>query len=177
MLPFFATFLMKSALLILAIPFSAENDSKHIPQSTPDRHARRRQLRNGLWTLCAGREHERRLESRVVVAEFELGVVKPCDSGDKAEAETRSRRMAARFEPHEALQHTRTVLGGNSGPAVGYAERDANGRVLDGNGHFATRRRVFDGVVDEIGEGLAHKTWVAGHNRRTARQQRERHLF
>ena len=107
------------------------------------------------------------------------------DRRRETEAESRARLRAALLQPHEALHHTFAIARGNARTMVGYAETDAIPlpacRDHDVGRHAIHFRRmgtrVFDGVVDEIGERLGHQLAVAAHRQGCAGLDLERHAL
>src|SRR5215831_17924436 len=69
-----------------------------------------------------GRQREPKpdLETRSVVEHLDPRVMKAGDRSDQAETETVSRRVAAVFEPEEALENLLVLVGRNSGPIIRY---------------------------------------------------------
>src|SRR5262249_49610744 len=100
-------------------------------------------------------------QARMIVLKAELRLVQARDGSNEAQAETRTRRVAARFQTYEPLGDARPLLGRNSRAVVGDHERWPRLGLLEGDGHLAAGRRVFDRVVDEIGERLGDEIAVA----------------
>src|SRR5215469_16689226 len=109
----------------------------------------------------------------MIVFKLELTTMEPGHRRSPAEAEARTGLRAALLETNEALHHTAAVGVGNTGPAIGNAERDALAIIAGPNHdlgrdavHLAARPGIFDRIVDEIGQGLANQLAITAHRRR-----------
>ena len=77
---------------------------------------------------------------------------------------------AARLQAHEALQHALAIVRRDAGAAVGDDELDAIAvaarrahRRRSAAPFAAGARAVLDGVVDQVGDGLADELPVGAH--------------
>ena len=70
---------------------------------------------------------------------------------------------AGGVQPHETLQHPRPVPCGNTRPVVGDRDDRTAGGALDLETHLTPRRRVLDGVVEQIGQRLRQQVPVRAH--------------
>src|SRR5689334_4022295 len=92
--------------------------------------------------------------------------------GGERQAEARARPGAARFEPDEAFENPVALMHGDALALVGDDDVDA---VADAPGGDDYGRRamgaslaVLDGVVHQIGEGLADQLAIAPEDQRAA---------
>src|SRR5579859_2778642 len=119
--------------------------------------------RSGAWQL------DRAFQPGMIVFELELAAVEPRDRGRQAQAEAGARLGAALLQAHEALDHPATIGFRNPRPAILDAERNALAFILGldddlrGAAVELARRRIFDGVVDQIGQRLADQLAIAAH--------------
>ena len=81
---------------------------------------------------------------------------------DNGEAEAGATEFSrTRFvDSIEAFKHPREMLFADSDPSVPHV--DANGRILvsQDNGYFATFRRVFDGVANQVVGDLSDALFI-----------------
>ena len=84
---------------------------------------------------------------------------------DDGEAEARAVRAAIAVELVEALEDARKLLRRNVRSGVMHSDADVVAFALGADRDHAARRRVADGVVDQVGERLFQSPLVAGHGR------------
>ena len=116
-------------------------------------------------------------EARLVVLEPQFAAMQARDRRGEAQAKPGTRLRAALLQPHEALDDAAAVGFRNARSAVGDGEQNAV--ALGQCAHhdlgwcavdrLATRRRVFDGIVDQIGERLADQFAIAVERRGRSR--------
>src|SRR5690606_1109726 len=64
-------------------------------------------------------QRDHNLQARIVVLQPDLAAMKPRDRRNEAEAETASRRVAARLEAHETLKHMAALFRRNARAVIG----------------------------------------------------------
>ena len=77
------------------------------------------------------------------------------------EAQTVARFRSGLIEPREARQHALAVGGGDSGPGVRDTDADPSIDMREPDLDAPRGRRVLDGVIEQIGQGLREQFPVA----------------
>src|SRR5262245_1559132 len=135
-----------------------------------------------VWLGNAGTAHGDRQhgpEPGRVVLQAQRAAVHAGDGGDQAEAQTGAGAGAALLQAHEALQGALAVLRRNARAPIRHRDLDGVADTAEGDGDLWRRDRrrrwratgrhahvgcrgILDGVVHEVGDGLAHQLAV-GH--------------
>ena len=85
------------------------------------------------------------------------------DGSDQAQPETVSRRVAALFQPIEALENMLAFFGGIPGPSSAIETTGLPSMVSFATTTCPPGAAMLDRVVDEIGDGIKDQVAIAGH--------------
>ena len=115
------------------------------------------------------RQGNHAFQPRVIVLERQFAAMQARHRRGKAQAQPEARLRAALLEAHEAFDHARTVAFRDAGAAIGHGEQNAVAVVERAQHDFrplavdlgGIRLAVFDGIVEQIGDRLAHQLAVA----------------
>ena len=96
------------------------------------------------------------------LAEFELGAMEFCNPGDDGQAEAAA-RLPALIESMKAAQNRLALRGRDAGAAVADRQLAAASVVGEFDPDLAARRRIADGIVDQIADQDAQPFRLADH--------------
>src|SRR5208282_4856146 len=106
-----------------------------------------------------------RPEPRRIVGEYQFGVVKLCDGGNEAEAQSAAGCATAALKAIESFEHALACLGRNAFAAIAHDHACAARVAANLDGHAPRRRpAIFDRVVDEVRERVEQQIAVGHHN-------------
>ena len=98
--------------------------------------------------------------------------MQPRHRRDETQAQAAPRLGPARLEPDEAAEHALALGARHAWSAIGDDDFRHGSPRLGGHAHFglrsvaalgSIRRTVFDGIIDEIGNGLAKQLTIGAH--------------
>ena len=98
----------------------------------------------------------------IVILQSDRGSVQACHRGNQAEAQTVAWCRTAGFHPIEVAEDIFTFVGRNTWTAIGYDQAGRATAMLQVDQNVPTFRCVFDGVIQQIGDGLKQQVAVAG---------------
>ncbi len=112
----------------------------------------------------------------MIVLELEFAAMKPRHRGGEAQPQARAGLGAALLEPHETFDHAAAIGRRDARTVIRHGQRDALAATAGADHDFrrgavelvavaveAFGPGIFDGVVDQIGERLAHQFGIAAH--------------
>ena len=124
----------------------------------------------------------------MIVLKSQRPAMQPRNGRDQAEPKTAARLGTARFQAHEPAQHPLAVGFGHALALIGHDDLHHVALGIGRHPHFrlqpaiaadVLRRSVFEGIVEEIGDGLAEQLAIGAdeHGAVAAALQHKSALF
>src|SRR4051812_19142604 len=111
--------------------------------------------------VAAAAEADRNPQPGLVVDQLHVAAVKPRDRADQGEAESASLGRARLFQPAVFGHRILAQLGGDARAAVCDRQPDEIAVLRSAQPDLAALARIFERIVDEIGDGPADQLAVA----------------